>query len=169
MLLPATALLVAAVQHRLYLMFGYKLNSSIVLQACPVDLGRCCCCACLVLQSARGPRITGWYEDVSVYTLIYNILAYNKIVNVHDYVEYGLGKVRVFRSDWLHQYDATQDAAAKGCQVSYATRAQRPAPQAQLQFVSLLMQGCLSGVSRTTPACLSTPHRCCKQTNATQA
>ncbi len=28
-----------------------------------------------------------------MYTLIYNILAYNKIVNVHDYVEYGLGKV----------------------------------------------------------------------------
>jgi hypothetical protein len=46
-----------------------------------------------VLQSARGPRISGWYEDVSVYTLIYNILAYNKVVNLHDYVEYGLGKV----------------------------------------------------------------------------
>lgn len=30
-------------------------------------------------QSARGPRITGWYEDVSVYTLIYNMLAYNKV------------------------------------------------------------------------------------------
>jgi hypothetical protein len=48
-----------------------------------------------VLQSARGPRISGWYEDVSVYTLIYNILAYNKVVNLHDYVEYGLGKVSI--------------------------------------------------------------------------
>lgn len=45
-------------------------------------------------QSGRGPRITGWYEDVSVYTAIYNILPYNKIVNVHDYIEYGVGKVR---------------------------------------------------------------------------
>jgi hypothetical protein len=29
-----------------------------------------------------------------VYTAIYNILPYNKIVNVHDYIEYGAGKVR---------------------------------------------------------------------------
>jgi hypothetical protein len=49
--------------------------------------------AAAAVQSARGPRISGWYEDVSVYTLIYNILAYNKVVNLHDYVEYGLGKV----------------------------------------------------------------------------
>lgn len=49
----------------------------------------------MLLQSARGPRISGWYEDVSIYTLIHNILAYNKIINLHDYVELGLGKVRV--------------------------------------------------------------------------
>lgn len=28
-----------------------------------------------------------------MYTLIYNLLPYNKIFNVHDYVEWGLGKV----------------------------------------------------------------------------
>lgn len=56
-----------------------------------------CCALCVVSllhQSARGPRITGWYEDVSVSTAIYNLLPYNKIINVHDYVEWGLGKVR---------------------------------------------------------------------------
>lgn len=49
-------------------------------------------------QSARGPRITGWYEDVSIYTAIYNWLlpplALNKVFNFHDYVELGAGKVR---------------------------------------------------------------------------
>jgi hypothetical protein len=30
---------------------------------------------------------------VSIYTLIYNVLPYNKIFNAHDYVEWGLGKV----------------------------------------------------------------------------
>jgi hypothetical protein len=51
----------------------------------------------LLLQgTGRGPRITGWYEDVSVYTLIYNLMPVNKMlpsVKLHDYVELALGKV----------------------------------------------------------------------------
>jgi len=33
-----------------------------------------------------------------VYTLIYNILALNKVFNVHNYVELGAGKVRTRRA-----------------------------------------------------------------------
>eukprot|EP00878_Enallax_costatus_P003851 GHUV01004067.1.p1 GENE.GHUV01004067.1~~GHUV01004067.1.p1 ORF type:complete len:224 (+),score=43.87 GHUV01004067.1:334-1005(+) len=45
-----------------------------------------------IMQTARGRKIVAWKEDISVYTLIYNIVWGTKIFNFWEYVETAVGQ-----------------------------------------------------------------------------
>jgi hypothetical protein len=48
------------------------------------------------VQTVRGLRITSWVEDVSVYTLIFNLVWPTKLFNFWDIVESAVGQGIVF-------------------------------------------------------------------------
>jgi hypothetical protein len=48
------------------------------------------------VQTVRGLRITSWVEDVSVYTLIFNLVWPTKLFNFWDIVESIVGQGIVF-------------------------------------------------------------------------
>jgi hypothetical protein len=48
------------------------------------------------VQTERGRKITSWVEDVSVYTLIFNLVWPTKLFNFWDIVESVVGQGIVF-------------------------------------------------------------------------